>query len=59
VGLFDPDILAVKEVDGQAARRRVVDPDVYDVHVDDRPKGALNGQQHTGFAFKRGVTVVR
>jgi endonuclease/exonuclease/phosphatase family metal-dependent hydrolase len=33
--------------------------DVYDVHVDDRPKGSRNGQQNTGFAFKRGLTVVR
>jgi endonuclease/exonuclease/phosphatase family metal-dependent hydrolase len=59
VRLFDPDILAVQEVDGEAALSRVVDTDVYDVHVNDRPKGALNGQQNTGFAFKRGLTVVR
>jgi endonuclease/exonuclease/phosphatase family metal-dependent hydrolase len=59
VRLFDPDILAVQEVDGEAALSRVVDTDVYDVHVDDRPKGSLNGQQKTGFAFKRGLTVVR
>jgi endonuclease/exonuclease/phosphatase family metal-dependent hydrolase len=59
VRLFDPDILAVQEVDGEVALSRVVDTDVYDVHVDDRPKGALNGQQNTGFAFKRGLTVVR
>jgi endonuclease/exonuclease/phosphatase family metal-dependent hydrolase len=59
VRLFDPDILAVQEVDGEAALRRVVDTDVYDVRVDDRPKGSLNGQQNTGFAFKRGLTVVR
>jgi exonuclease III len=56
---FDPDILAVQEVDGEAALSRVVDTDVYDVYVDDRPKGSLNGQQNTGFAFKRGLTVVR
>jgi endonuclease/exonuclease/phosphatase family metal-dependent hydrolase len=31
----------------------------YDVHVDDRPKGSLNGQQNTGFAVKRGLMVVR
>jgi len=37
----------------------VVDTDIYDVHVDDRPRGSLNGQQNTGFAFKRGLTVVR
>jgi endonuclease/exonuclease/phosphatase family metal-dependent hydrolase len=59
VRLFDPDTLAVQEVDGEAALSRVVDLDVYDVHVDDRPKGSLNGQQNTGFAFKRGLTVVR
>jgi endonuclease/exonuclease/phosphatase family metal-dependent hydrolase len=58
VRLFDPDILAVQEVNGEAALSRVVDTDVYDVHVDDRPKGSLNGQQNTGFAFKRGLTVV-
>jgi endonuclease/exonuclease/phosphatase family metal-dependent hydrolase len=44
---------------GWVALSRVVDTDVYDVHVDDRPQGSLNGQQNTGFAFKRGLTVVR
>jgi hypothetical protein len=57
--LFNPDVLAVQEVDGEAAHTRVVDPDVYDVHVDDRPKGVPNGQQHTGFAVKYGLTAVR
>jgi hypothetical protein len=57
--LFDPDILVVQEVDGEAALNRVVDTEVYDVHVDDRPKGSLNGPQHPGFAWKRGLTVVR
>jgi endonuclease/exonuclease/phosphatase family metal-dependent hydrolase len=59
VRLFDPDILAVQEVDGEAALSRVVDTEVYDVHVDDRPKGSLNGQQNTGFAVKLGLTVQR
>jgi endonuclease/exonuclease/phosphatase family metal-dependent hydrolase len=59
VRLFDPDVLAVQEVDGEAALSRVVDTEVYDVHVDDHPKGSLNGEQNTGFAFKRGLTVVR
>jgi hypothetical protein len=36
----------------------VVELNVYDVHVNDRPKGALNGQQNTGFAFKRGLRIV-
>jgi endonuclease/exonuclease/phosphatase family metal-dependent hydrolase len=39
VRLFDPDILAVQEVDGEEALSRVVDTEVYDVYVDDRPKG--------------------
>ena len=43
VRLFEPDILAVQEVDGEEALRRVVDTEVSDVHVDDRPKGTLNG----------------
>jgi hypothetical protein len=59
VRLFDPDILAVQEVDGEAALSRVVDTEVYDVYVDDRPKGSLNGQQNTGFAVTRGLTIVR
>jgi hypothetical protein len=46
-------------VDGEAALSRIIDPEVYDVHVDDRPKGTLNGQQNTGFAFKRGLIVTR
>jgi hypothetical protein len=59
VRLFDPDILAVQEVDGEEALSRVVDTEVYDVYVDDCPKGSLNGMQNTGFAVKRGLTVVR
>ena len=57
VRLFDPDILAVQEVDGEEALQRVVDTDVYTVHVDDRPQGSLNGKQNTGLAFKKGLTV--
>ena len=59
VRLFDPDILAVQEIDGDAALSRVVDTDAYDVHVSDRPKGSLNGMQNTGFAFKRGLQVTK
>jgi hypothetical protein len=40
VRLFDPDILAVQEVDGEEALSRVVDTDVDDVYVDARPKGS-------------------
>lgn len=58
VRLFDPDILAVQEVDGEEALRRIVDPDVYDVHVSSRPQpGGLGGKQNTGFAYKKGLNV--
>ena len=56
VRLFDPDILAVQEVDGEEALERVVDTDVYNVHVSSRPKSPnLGGAQNTGFAFKKGL----
>ncbi len=55
VRLFDPDILAVQEVDGEEALKRVVDTDVYDVHVSGRPNSELGGKQNTGFAFKKGL----
>ena len=56
---FDPDILAVQEVDGAAALARVVDTDVYDLHVSERARGTLAGKQNTGFAFKKGLAVTR
>lgn len=58
IRLFDPDILAVQEVDGEEALQRVIDTDVYDVHVSSRPKPkGMNGQQNTGFAYKKGLSV--
>jgi endonuclease/exonuclease/phosphatase family metal-dependent hydrolase len=58
IRLFDPDILAVQEVDGVEALRRVADEAIYEVHVSSRAQPAgLNGRQNTGFAFKRGLTV--
>lgn len=58
VRLFDPDILAVQEVDGEEALRRVVDTDIYNVHVSERPQsGFMNGKQNTGFAYKKGLSV--
>lgn len=58
VRMIDPDILAVQEVDGADALRRVVDTDVYDVHVSSRPRtGSMGGRQNTGFAYKRGLAV--
>jgi endonuclease/exonuclease/phosphatase family metal-dependent hydrolase len=58
VRLFDPDILAVQEVDGEEALSRVVDAEVYHVNVSSRPQGNLNGKQNTGFAYKRGLRAV-
>ena len=59
VRLFDPDILAVQEVDGEEALQRIVDTDVYRIHVSERPKpNILNGKQNTGFAYKNGLDVV-
>lgn len=58
VRLFNPDVLAVQEVDGEAALKRVVDTDVYDVHVSSRPSHNLvNGEQNTGFAYKEGLSI--
>ncbi len=58
VRLFDPDILAVQEVDGAEALSRVVDTDVYSVYISTRPQStAMNGKQNTGFAIRRGLTV--
>lgn len=37
VRLFDPDILAVQEVDGEEALMRVVDTDIYDIPINERP----------------------
>lgn len=55
--MFDPDILAVQEMDGETALARVIDGDVYEIHVSRR--GAPNvGQQNTGFGFKRGLNVI-
>ena len=59
VRLLDPDILAVQEVDGEDALQRIVDTDVYHIHVSKRPKtNLLNGKQNTGFAYKKGLDVV-
>ncbi len=56
IRLFDPDVLAVQEVDGEVALSRVVDADVYDLHVSSRGSGST-GMQNTGFAYKNGLTV--
>ena len=50
--LMDADIIAVQEIDGEEALRRVFDTDVYDLHMSGR-----NAHQNTGFAFKKGLDV--
>lgn len=50
--LLDADIIAVQEIDGLAALSRVVDTDVYNLHMSSR-----NANQNTGFAFKKGLAV--
>lgn len=58
VRMVDPDVLAVQEVDGEEALRRVVDEEVYEVHVSSRPlAGGMGGRQNTGFAYKKGLAV--
>lgn len=50
--LLDADIIAVQEIDGIEALRRVIDTDVYDLHMSGR-----SAHQNTGFAFKKGLDV--
>lgn len=58
IRMIDPDVIAVQEIDGEEALSRVVDADVYNVHVSPRPKPpSMNGRQNTGFAYKKGLNV--
>ncbi|WP_026210086.1 endonuclease/exonuclease/phosphatase family protein [Flexithrix dorotheae] len=57
IRMFNPDILAVQEVDGTEALNRIIDSDVYNVHVSSRLQGSLNGKQNTGFIWKKGLSV--
>ncbi len=58
IRLFNPDILAVQEVDGIEALERVVDTDVYDIFVSTRPQDrSINGKQNTGFVVRQGLAV--
>lgn len=60
VRLVDPDVLALQEIDGEDALRRVVDTNVYDLHVSGRARVPnMNGRQNTGFAYKKGLDVTR
>lgn len=47
------DVIAVQEVDGEEALRRVFDDQRYDYHV-----ASQAGVQRTGFAYRRGLQVI-
>ena len=48
------DVIAVQEIDGEEALRRVFDDAVYDYHV-----ASQSGVQRTGFAYRSGLRVTR
>jgi endonuclease/exonuclease/phosphatase family metal-dependent hydrolase len=48
------DVIAVQEVDGEEALRRVFDDGIYDYHV-----ASQSGVQRTGFAYRAGLRVER
>jgi hypothetical protein len=49
-----------EDLDGEEALARVVDTEVYDLHVSGRGKTRdMNGRQNTGFAYKKGLDVAR
>lgn len=48
------DVIAVQEVDGEEALRRVFDDSIYDYHV-----ASQSGVQRTGFAYRSGLRVSR
>jgi endonuclease/exonuclease/phosphatase family metal-dependent hydrolase len=50
---LDADVIALQEVDGVAAARRVFDPAIYAFHF----TGDGKNRQKTGFAWKRNLTV--
>jgi len=50
---LDADVIALQEVDGEAAARRVFDPAVYAFHF----TGDGKNRQKTGFAWKRSLRV--
>jgi endonuclease/exonuclease/phosphatase family metal-dependent hydrolase len=51
---LDADVIAVQEVDGEEALRRVFDDSVYDYHVTSQ-----RGVQRTGFAYRASLVVTR
>ena len=60
VRLLDPDVLAVQEIDGEEALARVIDTEVYGLHMSRRgQRRDMHGRQDTGFAYKKGLDVSR
>ncbi|MBU6320388.1 MAG: endonuclease/exonuclease/phosphatase family protein [Alphaproteobacteria bacterium] len=68
--LLSADIIAFQEVENLAAARRVFDPDVYDIVIEERPgsrgKPGCNGRpglflnrQAVGFAVKKNIEIER
>jgi endonuclease/exonuclease/phosphatase family metal-dependent hydrolase len=51
---LDADVIAVQEVDGEEALRRVFDDNIYDYHVTSQ-----RGVQRTGFAYRSSLVVTR
>jgi len=51
--VLDADVVALQEVDGVAAARRVFDPERYAFHF----TSEADQRQRTGFAFRRGLAV--
>ena len=52
---IDADVVAMQEIDGPAAARRLFDATVWDLHL----TGDVENRQRTGFAFRRGLSVTR
>ena len=50
---LDADVVALQEIDGPAAARRLFDPAVWDLHL----TGDVENRQRTGFAYRRGLPV--
>ncbi|WP_434361860.1 endonuclease/exonuclease/phosphatase family protein [Parasalinivibrio latis] len=65
VSQIDPDVVALQEVDSLKVLRKVFSPQLYDLYISDRHsregpgnRQSLRSTQYTGFAVKRGITVI-
>lgn len=54
-GRIDADVVALQEIDGPGAARRLFDASVWDLHL----TGDAGNRQRTGFVFRRGLPVTR